>query len=84
VVSVRVVLIYDITDDRVRDKIANACLDYGLDRLQYSTFTGELAHTHQEELMLRVKKLLGDRPGNVQLIPVCIKDWSARLEVDHA
>ncbi len=80
----RIVLVYDITNDRVRDKIADACLDYGLDRLQLSTFTGELNQTHQEELMLKIQKLLKDTPGNVQLIPVCIKDWAARLEVHCA
>ena len=35
-------LIYDIPDDRARQKIADACLDYGLQRIQYSAFLGEL------------------------------------------
>jgi len=28
-------LIYDIPSDRLRGKVANACLDYGLERIQY-------------------------------------------------
>jgi CRISPR-associated protein, Cas2 family len=28
-----VILVYDIVDDRKRAKIADACLDYGLDRI---------------------------------------------------
>ena len=34
------ILIYDIPDDRLRSKVADACLEYGLDRIQYSAFLG--------------------------------------------
>ena len=77
----KVLLIYDIPDDRVRSKVADLCLDYGLDRIQYSAFQGELRRTHQEELLMRIKKRLGKKPGDVRLIPVCRKDWAARIEV---
>ena len=72
-------LIYDIPDDRRRTKIADVCLDYGLDRIQYSAFSGDISRNLQEELFLKVVKLLGKKTGNIQLIPVCSKDWSHRL-----
>lgn len=72
------ILVYDIPDDGKRTKIADACLDYGLDRIQYSAFVGPLLPTHQEELMLKIKKVLGKRPGNVQLFPLCEEDWQKR------
>jgi len=72
------ILVYDIPDDGKRTKIADACLDYGLDRIQFSAFVGPLLPTHQEELMLKIKKLLGKRPGNVQLFPLCVEDWQKR------
>jgi CRISPR-associated protein Cas2 len=75
----RCLLIYDIEDDRVRTKIADACLDYGLDRIQYSAFMGDISRNHQEELFLKVKKLLGKEPGNIQLMPICESDWRNRL-----
>ncbi|MGH2523770.1 MAG: CRISPR-associated endonuclease Cas2 [Anaerolineales bacterium] len=71
-------LVYDIPDDGKRAKIADVCLDYGLDRIQYSAFLGPLLPTHQEELMLKLKKVLGKRPGNIQLFPLCRTDWEAR------
>jgi CRISPR-associated protein Cas2 len=74
-----ILLIYDIPHDGTRTKIAELCLDYGLDRVQYSSFEGCLRRTHQEELMLKVKKILGRREGDVRLIPVCEKDWAERL-----
>jgi len=78
------ILVYDIADDRIRAKIADACLDYGLDRIQFSAFTGQLSRNHQEELMLHIAKVLGKKPGNVMLIPFCDRDWAQRLEAGHA
>jgi CRISPR-associated protein Cas2 len=79
----RCILVYDIPDDRKRGKIADACLDYGLDRIQYSAFTGPLLATHQEELFLKIKKILGKKPGNVQLFPLCAEDWTGRKVIEQ-
>ena len=76
-------LVYDISNDRIRTKVADFCLDYGLDRIQFSAFLGDLARTHQEELLLKIKKQLGKRSGNVQLFPICEKDWRMRLAIDQ-
>jgi len=80
----RLILIYDISNDRVRGKVADACLDYGLDRIQFSAFAGELSQGHQEELMLKIEDLMGDETGSVQLFPICAQDWAKRLVVRDA
>jgi len=77
----KTLLVYDIPDDRARAKIADYCLDYGLDRIQYSAFLGDLAQTHQEELIMQIGKRLGKRPGKIQLFSICEKDWRQRLEI---
>jgi len=76
-------LVYDIPDDRKRAKIADACLDYGLDRIQFSAFSGWLLATQQEELFLKVKKILGKKDGNIQMFPVCAEDWAKRKVIDQ-
>jgi CRISPR-associated protein Cas2 len=76
-------LVYDIPDDRKRGKIADACLDYGLDRIQFSAFLGSLLSTHQQELMLKVRKILGKKPGNIQLFPICADDWVKRKVIEQ-
>ncbi len=78
-----ILLIYDVPHDGTRNKIANLCLDYGLDRVQYSAFTGNLSRTNQEELFQRIKKRLGKRDGDVRLLPICQKDWAQRLEIHN-
>lgn len=76
-------LVYDIPDDSKRAKIADACLDYGLDRFQFSAFSGWLLPTQQEELILKIKKILGKKAGNVQMFPICVADWSKRKVIDQ-
>lgn len=78
-----VLVIYDIPDDRKRGKIADACLDYGLDRIQMSAFLGWLLNTQQEELFLKIKKILGKRAGNIQVFPICADDWKKRKVLDQ-
>jgi CRISPR-associated protein Cas2 len=79
----RCLVIYDIPDDSKRTKVADVCLDYGLDRIQYSAFLGSLSTNHQEELMLKLTKTLGRKAGNIQLFPLCARDWQARRIVEQ-
>jgi CRISPR-associated protein Cas2 len=80
----RILLIYDITADRIRAKVADVCEDYGLDRIQFSTFCGKLSRNHQDAMMVRIEELLGEGDGNIQLIPISEDDWDKRLEVGYA
>ena len=79
-----VILIYDIPDDKVRHKVSERCKDYGLDRVQYSAFAGDIERNRREELMLRLKKTLGKKAGNIRLQPVCARDvilaWEISVE----
>src|SRR5260370_12351230 len=54
----RYLLIYDITEDRARTRLADLCLDYGLERHQYSPFCGDLPRTLQEQLLLKTSRRL--------------------------
>ncbi len=74
-------VIYDIEDDRVRGRIANACKDYGLERIQYSAFSGPLDATRRGELVARLADTLGREAGKILLLPVCEKDARARREL---
>jgi CRISPR-associated protein Cas2 len=79
----RCLLIYDIPHDGVRTKIADACLDYGLQRIQYSAFLGELSRVHQQELLLQIKRRIGRHEANVQLFPLDEKSWLGRCTIEQ-
>ena len=74
-------LVYDITEDRNRTKIADACLDCGLDRFQNSAYAGYLDRNGQEELMLKIEALLDDTPGSIVLVALDKGAWSKRIVI---
>lgn len=77
----RCLLVYDISDDRLRTKVADICLDYGLRRIQLSAFLGDISRNRQDELLLKIRRRLGTAPGRVALFPLCDTDFRCRIEV---
>lgn len=77
----RTLVVYDIPDDKIRHRISEACKDYGLERIQWSAFLGDLNHNRRGELVLRLKAVLGRAQGSVHLYPICDKDMGLRVEV---
>ncbi len=76
-------VIYDIPDDRARQRVADACLDYGLQRIQYSAFAGNLSRTHQRALFGEITRRLKGKTANVQLFVFDAKTWSDRRTLEQ-
>jgi CRISPR-associated protein Cas2 len=79
----RYLLIYDISHDGTRNKVADVCLDYGLERIQYSAFLGQLTSAHQRELLLRIRRRLGNHGANIQLFPLDERAWATRRTIER-
>jgi len=73
--EVSVVLLYDIEEDRLRARIADVCIDYGLERIQFSAFFGKLNRNRRQEL--------GDESGRIRIIPVCEQDLKDMWVLDQ-
>ena len=50
-------VLYDVEDDWARTRVAEACKDFGLERIQYSCFRGKLSQNKREELYERMRKV---------------------------
>jgi len=74
-------IVYDITDDKIRPKIAGVCKDYGLDHIQYSVFSGPLDSTRRNEMFARLDNTLGNNEGKILMLQVCEKDVAAKREI---
>lgn len=78
--EVSLVLIYDIEDDRLRTRVSEICLDYGLERIQFSAFFGKLNRNRRQELALRLAREVEDASARIRIYPICeddLKDmWS--------
>src|SRR5260370_22161872 len=59
-------VIYDVEDDGARTRVAEACKDFGLERIQYSCFRGRLSQNKREELYERMS---------------CLRKWRKRSSV---
>lgn len=77
----RYIVIYDIPDDRIRMKVADICLDYGLDRVQYSAFLGRLTRGQQREMVKKIRRRLGKHEGKVLVLPISADAWRERVEI---
>jgi len=77
----RYVVIYDITDDNLRALVAETLKDYGLQRIQYSAFIGDLRRDELNSLLVDLKNLIKDLTENVQLYPLCDICFKGRKEV---
>ena len=67
-------LIYDIESDKLRTKASDICLDYGLERIQFSAFFGKLNRSRRQELALKLRRLVGKANARIRIIPVCESD----------
>lgn len=75
-------VIYDIPDDKLRTKVADICLDYGLDRIQYSAFVGRLTRSQCQEMVKRIRRQVGRQAAKVHVYPLCREDWEARVVLE--
>lgn len=76
-------LIYDIENDKLRTRAADICMNYGLDRIQFSAFFGKLNRNRRQELCLRLQRELGDESARVRIIPVCQDDLKDMWVLDQ-
>jgi len=76
-------VIYDVEEDKIRNKVLVACKDYGLTHIQYSAFFGEMNHNRREELYLRLLRTLGRKRGKIVIFPVCDKDLRLLKNIEN-
>lgn len=64
-------IVYDISDDANRTRLVKLLERYGLERVQYSAFRGELNPNDRETLSRQVKKFVKDEHDCIFIIPLC-------------
>jgi len=68
-------VIYDITKDKTRTKIAKRCLDFGLYRVQKSVFLGDLEKNRIQEILLFSRELLDVETDSVYIFPMSREEY---------
>jgi CRISPR-associated protein Cas2 len=68
-------VVYDISKDRTRTKIAKRCLNFGLYRIQKSVFLGDIDANRVEEIVLASKELMNLETDSIYVFPMCREDF---------
>jgi CRISPR-associated protein Cas2 len=68
-------VVYDITKDKTRTKIAKRCLNFGLYRVQKSCYLGDIPANRVEEILLFSQELLDKQTDAVFIFPMCREDF---------
>lgn len=68
-------IIYDITNDSKRGKIAKLCKEAGLYRVQKSVFLGTIARNRLDELNLHIEEHIEEKTDSVYIFPLCEQDF---------
>jgi CRISPR-associated protein Cas2 len=64
-------VVYDITDDKLRTKLSKLLERFGLERVQYSAFRGDLNINDRDVLSKKVAKFIKDENDCIFIIPLC-------------
>ncbi|MEM3455292.1 MAG: CRISPR-associated endonuclease Cas2 [Candidatus Micrarchaeia archaeon] len=62
---------YDVKDDALRTKIANMLIYYGLTRIQYSVFKGEIRGDDKEKILKCLREIGLSVDDKVHVIELC-------------
>lgn len=68
-------VIYDITDDKTRNRVAKSCKGKGLYRVQKSAFLGTLNRNQLDELKMMCEDLIDSDMDSVYIFPMCEDDF---------
>lgn len=68
-------IVYDITQNKARSRVAKICKGYGLYRVQKSAFLGDINRNQIDELALKCKELTDKDKDSVYVFPMCSEDF---------
>ena len=68
-------IIYDISLNKPRARIAKLCKEAGLYRVQKSVFLGAIDRNRLDELVMQVEELIDEDTDSVYVFPLCQADF---------
>lgn len=63
-------VVYDIVEDKIRNKVARICLNKGLYRVQKSVFLGTLNANQRDSLAIECEVLIDPEVDSVYVFPM--------------
>lgn len=76
--------IYDITSNKVRNRVIKFCKNIGLYRVQKSVFLGNINTNEIDELKLKSEEIINPQTDSVYIFPMCDKDFKKAVLLGQA
>ena len=64
-------VVYDITENKIRNRIVKLCKGYGLYRVQKSVFLGDLNKNQLDSLALESEHIIDTTTDSTYVFPMC-------------
>ena len=77
-------MIYDISKNLKRNRVAKACKNRGLYRVQKSAFLGKLNKNQVDELRLFCDEVIDKESDSVYIFPMCEQDFKRVILLGQA
>lgn len=77
-------VVYDITNDKVRGKVAKLSKEAGLYRVQKSVFLGAIERNRLDELRMQIEDLMNEETDSVYIFPMCEPDFKKVMLLGQA
>jgi CRISPR-associated protein Cas2 len=71
-------VIYDISKNSTRNRVASTCKNYGLKRIQKSAFLGNITKNKADMLAIQCKDIVKEQSDCVFIIPACEQCFKCR------
>lgn len=72
----KVLILYDISNNKIRNKIVKLLIDMGLTRVQLSVFLGETSCEKLDEFMKETSSFVNLKTDSIHIAPLCKKDFN--------
>lgn len=77
----RILVIYDISDDETRTRVARTLETWGLSRIQRSAFTGSMMRARALDLARRLEVMIDGETDIVHIVFVQPQDWAKTIVI---
>lgn len=78
---VRYLIYYDIKEDPLRTQVSDICKNFGMERIQYSVFLGDLSSSERKEIEERFREIKETEKLDIQILRICESCYSTLTEI---
>ena len=77
-------ILYDISENKPRTKVAKLCKEAGLYRVQKSVFLGSIGRNRLDELRMQIDEIMNKDSDSVYIFPLCQPDFKKVITMGQA